>query len=93
MAKAATAKAVVPLEQQFEIFEELKKILRQYNIVEVAEESGLHFTTLYGWLDDTTFQPRLSSMLAVLPVLGYELVLQRIRTSKPKKHRHLRIVK
>lgn len=52
--------------------------LAQYNIQSVADESGVHFTTLHCWLRHQ-HQPRMATLVKVLPVIGLELVFEKRR--------------
>ncbi len=57
--------------------------LEQYNIMEVAEEAGVHYTTLYLWLRGKTKAPKLSTLLQVAPVIGLTLSFQYQQAIEP----------
>ena len=61
------------------IFNQVKRELRNYDILDVAEQAGVHYTTLYHWLDGRTKTPHLRTFLKVAIVLGYEIQLARIQ--------------
>ena len=64
------------------MFEELKDILQQYNLESVADASGVHWTTLYSWLNGRIKSPYISTVAKVAEAVNYELVLQ--RKEKPR---------
>ncbi len=49
--------------------------LNQYDIMHVAELSGLHFTTLYLWLR-RKHTPSLRALKKCAPIIGWELRLR-----------------
>ena len=74
-------------QDQAEVFEQLKDIMRGYNVEDVAYNAEVAPSTIYFWLEGKTRFPRLNTIIKVAYALGYELKLVK-RTGKPK----LRIV-
>lgn len=46
----------------------------------LAEQAGIHWTTLYKWQRGGTYAPRLDKIAAVAAVMGYTIVLKRTST-------------
>jgi len=62
----------------YKIFEELKITLRLYEhheLVDLAEEAGVHASTLRNWVNDNTLCPQLRTFYPVAFALGYDLKL------------------
>jgi len=62
-------------------FEELKDILKNYNLETVADVAGVHFTTLYNWLSGKTKNPHLRTFIKVAKAMGFEVMLRREQVS------------
>ena len=76
-----------------EIFVDLIHELWKYNtdgIKAIAESAGVHWVTLYAWKSGRTNAPRLDKIAPVARVLGYNIVLSKIKAPVP---RHLRSVR
>lgn len=61
------------------VFDELKAELRTWNIESVADKARVAPSTIYFWLDGTTWQPRLSTVVKVAQVIGYRVALVRVK--------------
>ncbi len=59
-------------------------------IKDIAEQAGVHWTTLYAWKSGATNAPRLDKIAPVARVLGYDIILRKTKAPVPK---HLRSVK
>ena len=60
------------------VFRQLLDLLWGYNgeaLKELADEAGIHWTTIYAWQRGTTYAPRIDKIAAVAKVLGYTLTL------------------
>lgn len=57
---------------------------------DIAYQAGCHWTTLYAWKAGKTGSPRIDKLAPVARVLGYNIVLQKVKAPVPK---HLRSVK
>lgn len=69
------------------IFLEMIDHLNRYNMAEkkwIAEEAGIHWTTLYSWCALKTWSPQIRTLAAVARALGYDIVLKRHRPAPPK---------
>lgn len=80
-------KKKVKLEPREEVFLEIIQELWRYGgdeIKELANEAGVHYSTIYNWRNAKTLSPRISTFIAVAKVLGYTVVLQRVQTSTPR---------
>jgi len=62
-----------------EVFEDIKAELRGYNVDWVSDHAGVSKAAIYFWLDGTTRQPRLSTIVKVAKALGYRVVLAKIK--------------
>lgn len=59
--------------------------LSRYNDDEkkgIAEEAGVHWTTLYSWCSYKTFAPRIDTLSKVARAMGYDIVLKRTKAAK-----------
>lgn len=82
----AQRKKKIDLDPRAVIFLELIHELWKYgnfHIKDIAEEAGVHFTTLYNWRNAKVVSPRLNTLIAVAEALGYTVELKR-GTIKPK---------
>lgn len=59
-----------------ELFNAIVVVLSQVNIAEVSEASGVHYTTLYSWINGTTSYPHLVTLLQVAEVIGITLTVK-----------------
>lgn len=59
------------------IFNQLKDILQDYNLENVAYHSGVATSTLYKWMDGTTKTPHLRTFVTVAKAIGFEVHLVR----------------
>ena len=85
MAKAKR-KPKVKLDARTVVFLEIISLLLTYNDAEkkrVAEEAGVHWTTIYNWTHGATLNPHIGTLVKVAEVLGYEVALRRIKGKKP----------
>lgn len=83
MAQAAL-KQLVSEEAHTAIFEQLKDILRGWNIESVADAAGIAVSTQYNWLEGKVQKPRLDTICKVASVVGYELTLTKVIAIGPK---------
>ncbi len=75
------------------VFVDIIHELWKYNddgLKAIAEAAGCHWVTLYAWKAGRTNAPRLDKLAPVARVLGYDVVLQKIKAPVPK---HLRAVR
>ena len=86
-------KHIISDDQQIAIFDELKDILQEYVVADVALVAGVGEATIYFWLDGTTRKPRLDTIVKVAAALGYELRLHKRGATGTRKRRHLSIIK
>ena len=63
-----------------DIIDELADLTTQ-ETKDLALDAGVHFTTLYAWRRGKTWTPRLDCFVRVASALGYELVLQKRRST------------
>ena len=77
-------------ESRHHLFTEVIEELHKFDVMDVAERAGVHFTTLYNWMRYETMWPSTRTLFAVAGALGFELKWVRKRgTERPQ----LRIVK
>ena len=62
------------------MFEELKGIIRQYDIKDLADHAEISPNTIQRWLSGKTKSPRHSNLLKVCDVLGLDVVIKPQRT-------------
>lgn len=60
-------------------FEKLCNVLRNSNLQEVADRSGVHVTTLYNWIECRTYGPRITTLVKVAKAVGFRFKLTRKR--------------
>lgn len=69
-----------------ELFLELLGELKNYNVSDVADATGIYKATLYFWLDGTTKCPKMPNIIKVADVLGMELTMKaKARHTKRRK--------
>jgi DNA-binding phage protein len=76
----AQASAVQKQDTRHAIFLQIIDLLWGYqgeDLKGLAEEAGIHWTTLYKWQRGGTYAPRLDKTAAVAAVMGYTIVLKR----------------
>jgi hypothetical protein len=74
------AKPAVQQDARHQIFIQIIDLLWAYEgqpLKALADEAGVHWTTLYKWQRGGTYAPRLDKIAAVAIVLGYEIHLKR----------------
>ncbi len=59
------------------VFKELKDELAMYDVQSVADLAGVHFTTLYNWLEGKTKSPHLRTFCSVANALDMTVALER----------------
>ena len=72
-------------DQREKLFLDIIGHLLRYNDQErkdIAKEAEVHWTTLYNWTHGSTINPHIRTLSSVARVMGYEIVLKRIRTPK-----------
>jgi hypothetical protein len=87
------AKLILNVDTREEIFLDMIHELWKYSdegLRDIAEQAGCHWTTLYHWKGGKTMAPRIDKLAPVARVLGYNIVLTKIKSPVPK---HLRSVK
>jgi DNA-binding phage protein len=57
------------------IFGALKDEVAKYNVRATAEFAGVAPATIYFWLDGTTRQPRLTTIIKVASAVGFDIAL------------------
>ncbi len=86
--RTATAqrRADAPLrDTRHEIFLKIIDLLGGYEgqaLKDLADEAGVHFTTIYNWQRGDVFCPQFNKVAAVAVALGYTLVLKH-NSNKP----------
>jgi DNA-binding phage protein len=65
--------------------------LSSEEMMDLAEEAGVHFTTLYKWRREAPRRPQLGTFWRVMEAFGYELVFRR-RIGAMRAGRKLRLV-
>lgn len=66
------SKLAYKLEQQrLAEFEKLCNVLRNKDLELIALRASVHVTTLYKWLDGTTFNPHINTVYKVARAVGY----------------------
>jgi DNA-binding phage protein len=66
-----------------DIFEELKEELHEYNILSVAEASGVTDACIHLWLSGQTKKPRLDTVVRVADAIGFDMRLVRRKQVRP----------
>jgi hypothetical protein len=77
------ASAIPKQDARHAIFMQIIDLLWGYqgeDLKGLAEEAGIHWTTLYNWQRGCTYAPRLDKIAAVAAVMGYTIVLKRTST-------------
>jgi len=64
----------------YEVFEDLKGALQEYNIESVAEVAECSPTTLYNWLSGFTTKPRIDTLVKVAEAVGYDVELKLVKS-------------
>ena len=62
-----------------EVFRQLLDLLWGYHgeaLKDLADEAGMHWTTIYAWQRGLTYAPRIDKIAAVAAVVGYKLELE-----------------
>lgn len=62
-----------------EVFRQLLDLLWGYHgeaLKDLADEAGMHWTTIYAWQRGLTYAPRIDKIAAVAAVVGYRLELK-----------------
>ena len=62
-----------------EVFEELKKDLEGYDLLDVADIAEISDQTIYNWMSGITESPRLINIIKVANAIGYDVELRLIR--------------
>lgn len=86
-------KLVLNTETREEIFLDMIHELWKYSdegLRDIAAQAGCHWTTLYAWKSGATMAPRIDKLAPVARVLGYNIVLQKVKAPVAK---HLRSVR
>lgn len=63
-------------DETYQVFEDLKGILAEFDFRWVAETAGVSDQTLYNWHNGLTHKPRIDTITKVAKALGYEIVLE-----------------
>lgn len=78
------------LVEREEIFLDIIYELEKHNDEEkrrIALEASVHYTTLYNWTSFKTVAPRISTLVRVARVLGYDIALVRLAAKAPRLRR------
>jgi transcriptional regulator with XRE-family HTH domain len=59
------------------------------DLLRISEQAGVSMSAMYFWMNGTTTNPRIDTLTKVANVLGYEIVLRKMKAHVPP----LRLVK
>lgn len=79
-----TQRRIQRLNSRDQIFVDLVGQLGTANIPWVAQQAEVCPATVYNWLNGDTLTPRIDTLCKVAKVMGYEIVLKRVKGYKLK---------
>tara|TARA_Y100001963_G_C6792407_1_gene456385 strand:+ start:8673 stop:8945 length:273 start_codon:yes stop_codon:yes gene_type:complete len=88
----STKKKTKVAKSRAELFETIVAQLEKYSNHQrelIAKQAGIHPMTIYWWVTGVTTSPRLSTIIPVAEVLGFDIVLKRNKTKGYRKGLHL----
>ena len=87
----STKKKTKVAKSRAELFETIVVQLEKYSNYQrelIAKQAGIHPMTIYWWVTGVTTSPRLSTIIPVAEVLGFDIVLKRNKDKKFRKGLH-----
>lgn len=74
--KARTVKPAIQPAEKYQVFEDLKTVLYDYDLTSVAYTAKVSIQTLYNWIHGYTKYPRIDTLTKVANAVGFEINLE-----------------